>query len=72
MSARYFHYVATLTMDDHGEKYSGRTSGIIERSDPGVTPAEVFKHIQLVTCQSLGVMTSNADLVVVELLNPIE
>lgn len=73
MRARFIHYVATLEIEagQANEKYSGRTSGILEAT-PSATPVEAFKYIQIATCQSLGVMQSHSDQVVVELMNTIE
>ena len=71
MRARYIHYVASLYIKGDDENFSGRVSGMLE-ADPNSTPVDVFKYIQMVCCQSLGVMQTHCDQVIVEVINPIQ
>lgn len=71
MRSRYYHYVASLQVNDGDEHFSERTSGVIEAA-PSATPVELFKYIQMAAVQFMGVSSTLADQVVVDRIAPIE
>lgn len=71
MRSRYYHYVTSLQINQGDENFSDRTSGVLEVV-PSTTPVEVFKYIQMASCQYMGVSNNHSDQVVVERIAPIE